>query len=75
MVPVSCKHLGHLPTERHHRLPCLPCRYDCEVLVKGKPPQLLVRFDGYGTSDDEAIESLDRLRFSSVPCEVRGCGS
>ncbi len=32
--------------------------------------KLFVRFDGYPTEDEERLESLDRLRFSSQPAEV-----
>lgn len=36
--------------------------------------QLRVRYEGYGTEDEEELTSLAHLRFSSVAAEVRGRG-
>lgn len=46
-------------------------RYDCEVVQRGGA--LFMRFDGYGTEDDEPLRELSALRFSSGAAEPADC--
>ncbi len=34
---------------------------------------LFLRFDGYGSEDEEPLRSLDALRFSSIAADPRDC--
>lgn len=52
--------------------PCsLASRYDCEVVAR--PGALSVHFDGYASDEDEPLESLDDVRFSSLAAEPADC--